>query len=147
MESLEYRNSETLTQIVPQITNTQQYPPASLAPARLGPGVRLINLYKSICVNLIGLEGRYNTQKKISRIRRKPPPHAPAITAKEVAFSDSASFLYFLLISVKFWLLFSSSLSTAPLCNTSSMFCTMILCTSCNSVFKLDKFLLPLVSL
>ena len=75
--------------------------------------------------------------KKINKIIDAPAP----IATREVAFNVAAFFLYLSEWCFKFCAFVSSSERTAPRCKTSSMFWTMILCTSCNSVLRVPKFL------
>merc|ERR1739836_325394 len=96
----------------------------------------------------IHLETSTDSQRNLYQIKNKknrtviPPPTANHV----VEFSVCASFLYLADIIERFCDLLSNSESTAPRCRTSSMFCTMIRCTSCSSLLSALRFLFPRLS-
>ena len=95
---------------------------------------------------------------QIKKTRNKMVPPAP-IAIQDVAFNKDASFLYLLEWCFRFCAFVSSSViqnqyffiskikfgifflpeRTAPRCKTSSIFWTIIRCTSCNSVLSVFK--------
>ena len=95
---------------------------------------------------------------QIKKTRNKMVPPAP-MAIQDVAFNKDASFLYLLEWCFRFCAFVSSSVNTksrflniknfhgifflpertAPRCKTSSIFWTIIRCTSCNSVLSVFK--------
>jgi len=114
--------------------------------------------------------------KKYNKKTKNATRPATAFTYIDLLFRCLASFLYFCDNIDKFWVFESNSAkykyfsifllvdfyissflhkqnssmlpeSTVPLCKTSSIFCTMILCTSCNWLLSVFKFLRDLLSI